>query len=734
MHREQAQQAARDEKLVPIEYRVKIGKSNLRMDPTLTQKEEKYQVMLDIIKNTPCYNVFLTFANVPVIYMQQFWFTIKKVKKSSFYQFDIANKTCKIDVNVDYAALIWEDLQYQIDNRQSKVRRREIMPFPRFTKFIINHFMSQHKSISKRQGSLYHTVDDDGVLDRLKFINKGEEHQVYGKLIPNTLVTDDMKKSEAYKTFISISKILIPPKKGRGKGTQGTKATVILKKANTASKKKRAKKIESSDEESDEQEERLIRRNPRGVIIQDTLQVTKKKSIDQTQKLKGIELLSDAAQLEIDTQKAIKASKHESRFQHQSGGSSEGAGLRPEVPDEPTRDSADSDEGAGTSPEVLDEIKYISKAQYDLEDWGSTDDETFLFDYKVENLKYIPWVSNNDDESEIDDEEDDASIDIEKTDDERTDTDVEDQDDEELKADEEQKGDDQAGDEQVVVHVSTTQKETPNLLQSTSSHSVSSNFAILASIKSQVPSVVKDYLQSSLPDAFKKVLQSHTEELKKELSEKSDYNDVTKEFVQANVINKVKNFLPKFLPKAIQDALEKTPLPFAQSSSPDQSAIKAVESHSEYELKKILYAKMNKSQSHLTHDTDQELYDALTWSMLLDEATTKEGNNPDKVLKKRDRGVDQDKDPSARPNEGIKKRRTGKDVEPSKKPSKSKESAQGKTPSITSKSGKSISAYKSVHKIEHIVQMDVEEPNLTNVADDANEPQADTTLKIPKKD
>ncbi|GKG19683.1 hypothetical protein Tco_0376782, partial [Tanacetum coccineum] len=100
--------------------------------------------------------------------MQQFWFTIKKVKKSSFYQFDIDNKAYQIDVelfreilgicprvqnqtsindrlqpsrikrlwgifykeNVDYAALIWEDLQYQINNRQSKVRRCEIMPYP----------------------------------------------------------------------------------------------------------------------------------------------------------------------------------------------------------------------------------------------------------------------------------------------------------------------------------------------------------------------------------------------------------------------------------------------------------------------------------------------------------------------------------------------------------------------------------------------------------------------------
>ncbi|GKD07295.1 hypothetical protein Tco_1186980 [Tanacetum coccineum] len=78
MHHEQALQAAHDEKLVPTEDRVKIGKSNLLMDPTLTQKVETYQVILDINKNTPCYNAFLISADVPEIYMQQFWFTIKK--------------------------------------------------------------------------------------------------------------------------------------------------------------------------------------------------------------------------------------------------------------------------------------------------------------------------------------------------------------------------------------------------------------------------------------------------------------------------------------------------------------------------------------------------------------------------------------------------------------------------------------------------------------------------------
>ncbi|GKF43042.1 hypothetical protein Tco_0126384, partial [Tanacetum coccineum] len=220
--------------------------------------------------------------------------------------------------NVDYAALIWEDLQYQIDYRQSKVKRNEIMPYPMFTKDIIHYFMSQHKLISKRQLSSYHTVDNDDILDRLKFINKGEEYQVYGKPIPSTLVTNDIQNFEAYKTFIGISTSLIPPKKGRCKGAQGTKAVVIPKKATSAFKKKKQKKKvsihdESRDEESEEQEERLVKK-PRGLVIQDTPQVPKTKSTDPSpkQKLKGIELLSEAAQFEIDTQKAMKASKRTS--------------------------------------------------------------------------------------------------------------------------------------------------------------------------------------------------------------------------------------------------------------------------------------------------------------------------------------------------------------------------------------------------------------------------------------
>ncbi|GJV18858.1 hypothetical protein Tco_1367878 [Tanacetum coccineum] len=139
------------------------------------------------------------------------------------------------------------------------------------------------------------------------------------------------------------------------------------------------------------------------------------------------------------------------------------------------------------------------------------------------------------------------------------------------------------------------------------------------------------------------------------------------------------------------------------------------------------------SKSYEDHLAHKDLYDALIQSLLVDE------NDMDRVAvdpssQSKIHHDDKDQDPPAGSDQGMKKRRTGKDAEPLKKSSKSKESAKGKTPSTTSKSRKSVSADKSIHDTEHVVQMDVEEPNLENAANDADEPQADAIPKIPKKD
>ncbi|GKF68188.1 hypothetical protein Tco_0197867, partial [Tanacetum coccineum] len=120
--------------------------------------------------------------------------------------------------NVEYPELIWEDFAYQIGYRQAKLRRREIMPYPRFIKIIINHFLSLNPSIPKGPRSGMHTIKDDGVISRLKFIRISEDFQEYGRAIPDTMLTKDIKQTEAYQTFIKYSTGLVPPKKAEVKG------------------------------------------------------------------------------------------------------------------------------------------------------------------------------------------------------------------------------------------------------------------------------------------------------------------------------------------------------------------------------------------------------------------------------------------------------------------------------------------------------------------------------------
>ncbi|GKB71723.1 hypothetical protein Tco_0933135 [Tanacetum coccineum] len=130
---------------------------------------------------------------------------------------------------VKFAKLIWEDFSYQIDNRRLKKSICEIMPYPRFFKVIINHFLSIHKSVPKAPPSGLYKIKDDGVLNRMKFVRIGEDFQEYGCAIHETMLTKRIKQTKTYQSFLKYSTGLIPLKKSIGKGSQGKKSTVSLK-------------------------------------------------------------------------------------------------------------------------------------------------------------------------------------------------------------------------------------------------------------------------------------------------------------------------------------------------------------------------------------------------------------------------------------------------------------------------------------------------------------------------
>ncbi|GJW12337.1 hypothetical protein Tco_1578164 [Tanacetum coccineum] len=76
---------------------------------------------------------------------------------------------------VDYVYLLWEDLVYQIENKVSK--KNKDMYYPRFTKVIINHFMSKDQSIPRRNKVDWHMANDDPILTTMRFIPKHETVQ-----------------------------------------------------------------------------------------------------------------------------------------------------------------------------------------------------------------------------------------------------------------------------------------------------------------------------------------------------------------------------------------------------------------------------------------------------------------------------------------------------------------------------------------------------------------------------
>ncbi|GKB97592.1 hypothetical protein Tco_0983729 [Tanacetum coccineum] len=365
MKQDKAKQAVRDESLVSSNARVKIGNArvkigtnNLRMDPSA--KKGRKLTKSPSTSSRSLYSTML--SSFQLMYL-----------KSTCSSSSLPSRKSRIHLLINYAALIWEDLQYQIDHRQSKVGSKEFMPYLGFTKAIIHHFMKKPKSISKREGLPYHLVKDDGMLDILKFVNK------------------------VFNGFLQ-------------RWEEATEEPAAPKKATTSSKKKLTKRKLVISDESDMSEGELEHRPPTRrirtpsiVVLKEPPSVHIKKTQESSGKLKGIEMLSEVAQEELDTQKEIKASKRESRFQHKTGNSSEGAGLRSEVPDEQTRKSV-----------VLNEE---IKIKDDDEDDVSEEDEEESFS-EEENV-------DKESEEEYDDD-DNRSFDITNTDDERTESDSDD--------------------------------------------------------------------------------------------------------------------------------------------------------------------------------------------------------------------------------------------------------------------------------------------------------------------
>nr|GEZ44315.1 hypothetical protein [Tanacetum cinerariifolium] len=82
------QQVALDETLVPSTQRLRIGRRNFRLPSDIQSKESTLQVVYDVLRNSPFFRAFLVTADVPKIYMQEFWATTKLHQHSIHFKMD----------------------------------------------------------------------------------------------------------------------------------------------------------------------------------------------------------------------------------------------------------------------------------------------------------------------------------------------------------------------------------------------------------------------------------------------------------------------------------------------------------------------------------------------------------------------------------------------------------------------------------------------------------------------
>nr|GEY70355.1 hypothetical protein [Tanacetum cinerariifolium] len=149
--------------------------------------------------------------------------------------------------NVDYVYLLWEDLLYQVENKNSK--KNNDMCYPRFTKVIIDYFMSKNQSISRRNKMFWHTARDDPMLNTIRVIFRHQDTQIYDAILPDVLTNQDMLDSKSYKEYYVVASGAVPPK-AKTKYKKKADEPVTSPKSKTAFASKEAEQIKLATKSS----------------------------------------------------------------------------------------------------------------------------------------------------------------------------------------------------------------------------------------------------------------------------------------------------------------------------------------------------------------------------------------------------------------------------------------------------------------------------------------------------
>nr|GFC00470.1 hypothetical protein [Tanacetum cinerariifolium] len=106
------------------------------------------------------------------------------------------------NIHVDYAELLWKGIYYSLLHSTSSIL------YPRFTKIIIGHYMTNFTEISRRARDKYHNLKDDDLMKNI--FNSGRYKDKVGMKIPDWMISEQMKQTEHYQMYAEVFGIDVP--------------------------------------------------------------------------------------------------------------------------------------------------------------------------------------------------------------------------------------------------------------------------------------------------------------------------------------------------------------------------------------------------------------------------------------------------------------------------------------------------------------------------------------------
>ncbi|GJT62911.1 hypothetical protein Tco_1006444 [Tanacetum coccineum] len=540
------------------------------------KREPTFQVVLDALALTPCYSALLITADVPEVYIYQFWDIIHKYENSYRFKMD---KKKKFDLNLE----IFRDI-FQICPRvhvTDIVVDQMHQPWRTFATIINRSLSGKTTGLDKLRLSRAQILWGMYYKKNVDYVKQQRKQRLTRLTLAMLHELHLLRRHKSSRSLLLLNSLL----------------------------------------------SQLHLKNPQGsVIIRETPMkyFSKKKEKMTVEKRKGINLLSEVALTkEAQYEEVCKKSLRDFHKTHPSGSGTvtkitpSAVKIKPSV----------TNEGTGVKPKVPGVIEEES-TKSEAESWGKDEDDS--------NNDHDSISEGNDQERDNEENEEEVEDDEEEKDDKfvktsSNSTDKEDETNKESKVENKAEGDEDKGMDYPTNQFDDDVDQGNENLETTLNQVIEDAHVTLSTIakKTEVPVTSSSHsfdLASKflnfldIPHIDAEIVSPMDVHVHHEVSISALEKDVAKlkkdDLLNTQVTALVDEHLDSRLgaTRASQDSI------LAKDSSQPQSTYEVAASLTEFELKKILIDKMDESQSYLTAAEHIECYDGLIKSYDLDKS------------------------------------------------------------------------------------------------------------------